>query len=315
MIAAKRQSIKTHILSATAACAPIKMQALGYHADLHALTGFYSWIQQQGYRRHPAGYGFLWNIGADKQKEKMASLNSRILSRGVRLRVEEIPDFPEIQISAELYDLNENQIIDELYREMAEALSAVDESSEHPLTKILRARQKIELLKVPIAVELAEDSLEKGYSVALFVNFKQTMNELRARLKCGCFIDGSPEGVRFRQHSIDSFQANLSRVIIVNNEAGGVAVSLQDLDGNFPRIGYVFPSFSATAMRQVCGRLRREGGKSKALYRFLFAAGTVETKMQRALSSKSNNMDALNDADLCPDNFPLKRFSLLDIIR
>jgi hypothetical protein len=246
----------------------------------------------------------------DKQKEKMSALNSRILSRGVRLRVEEIPDFPAIDISSELYDLDENQNIDDLYKEMSDALSGIEDSSEHPLTKILRARQKVELLKVSIAVELAEDSLEKGYSVALFVNFKQTMAELRKRLKCDCFIDGSPEGVKFRQRSIEEFQANRQRLIIVNNEAGGVAVSLQDLDGNFPRVGYIFPSFSAVAMRQVCGRLRREGGKSKALYRFLFAARTVEIKMHRSLSVKSNNLDALNDADLCPDNFPLKRLSL-----
>jgi hypothetical protein len=172
---------------------------------------------------------------------------------------------------------------------------------------MLRAHQKIELLKTPIAVELAGDYMEKGYSVALFVNYRQTLEELCARLKTRCFIDGSVEGVRNRVHSIDQFQRNVNKAIIVNNKAGGIAVSLHDLDGDHPRVGLVFPCFSAETMQQVFGRLHRDGGKSKCHYRVMFAAGTMEVPMHRAVSARLNNLEALNDADLRPENLRLTK--------
>jgi hypothetical protein len=73
---------------------------------------------------------------------------------------------------------------------------------------------------------------------------------------------------------------------------------MQDLDGFHPRMGLVMPSFSATDMIQVCGRLPRDGGKSTAHYRFLFANTMIERGMHRAVRSKQHNIEALNDADL-----------------
>jgi len=243
-----------------------------------------------------------------------------IPARGVRVRWESIPNFPAREILAEEYDLDENGLIQSLYSEMDDALRVLEQSAsgdinaEHPLTKILRARQRIELLKVPIAVALAEDYLAKGYSPAMFCNFRQTIDELSARLGCSAIIDGSAEGVRERQNHIDAFQSNRARLIILNNEAGGVSVSLQDLCGTHPRVGIVFPNFSAVSMRQVFGRLHRDGGKSPCHYRVLFASGTCEAPIARALRAKCNNLDALNDSDLQPENFRLRKSSALSTV-
>ena len=318
LIAAKRQGLRILGLSATAACDPTRMRALGYAVGLHTLTGrgglsFGDWAARHGCRYMP-GRGLKWPISAARQLATMAQIRDSIIPlRGVRVRTEDIPGFPERDITAELYDLEESGQIDRLYGEMADPLSALaerqakDVNPDCALTRILRGRQKIELLKVPIAVELAQDYLDKGYSVALFVNFRATLGELCERLKTQCFIDGSPDGVRYRDQFIDEFQANQQRAIVVNNEAGGVAVSLHDLHGGFPRVGLVFPCFSAVTMRQVFGRLPRDGGQSKCHYRVLFAAKTVEVPMHRALSAKLNNLDALNDADLMPANLQLTR--------
>jgi hypothetical protein len=62
-------------------------------------------------------------------------------------------------------------------------------------------------------------------------------------------------------------------------------------------------------MRQIFGRLPRVVGKSKSFYRVLFAAGTCEVPMHRAVSAKLNNLDALNDADLMPENLRLTKVS------
>lgn len=319
LVAAKDNGKKILGLSATAATSPLKMRALGYVIGLHSLGNFTSWAYRQGCRREP-GRGLQWRLGEVEQRKVMNRIGEAMASRSVRVRTQDIPDFPKREISCELYDLEEHEKIDQLYAEMAEPLHRLSErqlndvAPDSPLTKILRARQKIELLKVPVACELARDYLAKGYSVALFVNFQQTIAELSARLNCQAIIDGSPAGIRYRQHFIDRYQANTERLILVNNEAGGICVSLHDLHGGFPRVGLSFPCFSAVTMRQVFGRLHREGGQSQCHYRVILAAKTVETKIHRALKLKLNNLDALTDGDLTPENLPLTAARVLGTI-
>jgi superfamily II DNA or RNA helicase len=324
LIAAKRQGIRTLGLSATAACSPLNMRALGYLLDFHSLDhdhivpgkgmklrNFYAWARKYKCWNDPQFRGFKWFAGRDEQLKIMSDIRDSIIpARGVRVRTTDIPGFPAREITAELYDLDQIDEIDKLYEQMADALSeldrrcAADKASEHPLTKILRARQRIELLKVPVAVELCADFRAKGYSVALFVNFKATISELCRRLNCSAIIDGSVVGDA-RQRTIDDFQSDQINCILVNSEAGGIAVSLHDTEGNHPRVGLVFPTFSAVTMKQVFGRLHRDGGKSTCHYRMILAANTVETSIHRALRGKLNNLDALNDADLMPDNLRL----------
>jgi len=296
-------------LSATAACSPLQMSALGYVLDLHSGgSSFYAWARRYGCRKDPAGPGFRWMAGKDKQNAVMRQINESIIpARGVRVRCEDIPGFPKREIQAKLYDLDDGAgQIDRLYAEMSEALTVLDKRSENDsglaVTTILRARQKIELLKVPIAVELASDYIEKGFSVVVFVNYRQTIEELSKRLNCQAIIDGSPEGVRNRDAVIDSFQRNDIRLILANSEAGGICVSLQDLDGAHPRMGLIMPTYSAVSFKQDLGRLHRDGGKSVAHYRVLLAAGTIEEKIKRALDLKLNNLDCLNDGDFVVDS-------------
>lgn len=327
MIAARRDVLRGLVLSATGACSPLEMRAMGYFLDLHTLeyetwirgkvrSKFSTWAGRYGVRREPMR-GLQWRVGAEQQLQIMSEIRNEIIpARGVRVCVDDIPGFPEREITSELYDLDENNQIDWLYSEMADALrglaehSALDVAPDHPLTQLLRARQKIELLKVPIAVELARDYVAKGYSVALFVNFRQTLDALRERLHLRCIIDGSPAGQRNRQSSIDLFQLDRERLIGINNEAGGLALSLPDVNGRYPRVGLVFPSEKAKTMRQIFGRFHRDGSKSKCFYRVILAAGTCEVSMHRNLRNKLNNLDALNDADLQPDNLCLTKAHL-----
>lgn len=236
----------------------------------------------------------------------MAQIRASIIpGRGVRVMADDIPGFPERDIQAELYDIDEPEKINGAYSKMAAALEehnlrkSSDVDPEHPLTKILRLRQEVELLKVPVFAELAQDYLEKGYSVACFVNFRQTIEELQRLLPSARIIDGQ---TKERQETIDLFQANVCRSLLVNSEAGGICLSLHDLFGGFPRVGLVSPCFSAVTLRQVFGRFQREGGKSRSFYRIIFANGTVEMPIWRAVRPKLDNIDALTDGDLTPDN-------------
>lgn len=326
LIGAKRCRVKTLGLSATVGCDPLDFKALGYLLDLHTLDQtilgrgmrYTDWLSQHGIK-FVMGRGYKWSVGAEKQNAVMRRIRDAIIpSRGVRTTVDQIPGFPEVDISAELYDLQESPIIfNELYTQMEQAILALAESKstdqcpDNPMTRILRARQEIELLKVPVMLELGEDYRAKGFSVAYFVNFQQTLDEIKRRRGVRAFIDGSPAGVRERQHWMDEFQANREREIVANAAAGGVGVDLHDTDGNFPRVGLVMPGFDAVLFQQLLGRLRRNGGKSKSWYRVLLAANTVEEQVHRNLRGKLNNLDALNNADLMPDNLRLTNFSLL----
>lgn len=324
LIAAKRQNIRVLGLSATLASGVLQMRALGYLLDLHGLDrdivirraasplapcsirpNFYKWASHYGCRRDPRFRGWKWLLGESAQREVMLELRQQIIpARGVRVQCEDIPGFPKCDIQAELYDVEHPEEIDRLYAEVQEALGILsaraenDKAPDSPLTRILRGRQRIELLKVPIAEELGQDYLEKGFSVVFFVNFRQTIDELCKRFPDAPVVDGTPESVKQRDASVAKFQRNDCQALIVNNQAGGVCLSMQDLDGFHPRVGLVFPSFSATDMIQVCGRLPRDGGKSTAHYRFLFANTEIEKRMHRAVRSKQHNIEALNDADL-----------------
>lgn len=319
LIATKRQAIPMLGLSATAACSPLQLRALGYCLGLHTLVrdrrggglNFFEWARRYGVT-YESQRGWKWMKGRQQQIEIMASIRQSIIPRaGVRVTTDEIPGFPECDVTAELYDITDPARLDALYAEMADAVAQLDARAasdlnpEHPLTKIIRALERIELLKVPIAVSLANDYVDKGYSVALFVNFQSALRELMKQLDTDCFVDGSPEGVRDRWKHIDRFQADERRKIVLNSKAGGVCISLHDKHGNFPRVGLAMPTYSAVVFRQLLGRLRRDGGKSKSHYRVMFAAGTAEVPQHRALAAKLDNLDALNDEDLAPMNLKL----------
>lgn len=307
LIAARRQGIPTLGLSATLGSSPLHFRAIGYLLGLHRLENYYTWAYSFGVRRDPAFHGLHWPVSEAAQAGAMRSIHAKIFpSRGVRVRKADIPGFPEVDITAELYDLGNEAALEAIYAEMADSLrtladrAARDVAPDSAITIQLRAQQKIELYKVPLFVELTNEYLEKGFSMGIFVNFRQTIHALSERLKTSCIIDGSPELAKHRQANITAFQSNQSRVVLVNNAAGGIALSLQDLDGNFPRGGLVSPGFSAVVLRQLLGRFCRDGGKSKSFYRIVLAAKTIETKIHKTLKSKLQNLDCLLDSDLLP---------------
>lgn len=331
LIAAKRQRIPTIGASATAAESPLDLKALGYVLGLHSLIdtgsgpGFFKWAFAKGVRKHPMG-GFHFALGEERKKEVMGALHAEIFpGRGCRVRIDDLGvAFPEVQITAELYDLKEAGRIDQLYAEMDDAIRflnderKLDVAPEHPLTALLRASQEIELLTVPVYLELVSDALAQGLHVAIFVNYRRTVDELCKRLKTDCRIDGSQigeRGARERAGNVDRFQEDKEPVIVATHAAGSESISLQDVRGVFARLGLVAPGNNARRVRQIMGRLRRATGRSKAFYRFICIAGTVQEKIHKALSSKLNCMDALNDADLTAANLPLTRHALSDIFK
>lgn len=323
LISAKRAGKRLLGLSATVADSPLSLRAIGYALNLHALVdrkggdvpGFYSWASRH-HCRFFAGRGFTFSASEAVRHMVMGHLHEEVFpARGSRVKISDLGDkFPETQITAEYYDIEKSDRIDDLYAEMDEALAILhgiaSGDRENALTRILRARQEIELLKTPIFVELTNDALAEGKSVALFVNFRQTIEELCKKLKTQCRVDGSQTGVKgaaTRQKNVSDFLTDAERKIVVSADAGGIGIDLDDKRGVFSRLGLVSLGFSARSARQVFGRLRRQGSKSKSIYRCILA-GQEEKKLHARLAPKLDHLDILNDGDLHATNLPLTNF-------
>lgn len=281
------------LLSATIAENPMELRAVAHLTGLCDWHGFWSWLLRNGCRK--GRFGLEFNKA---RVDVLAKLHNELfVARGSRIRIADLGDqFPETQITAEALDFGDE--IEKIYKEMDEELSALEMAAANDkpaqaLTIALRARQAVELCKVPGIVQLAEDFLDDGKSVVIFTNFRATLDSLCEKLKTDCAIHGG-QTAEARQQCIERFQSNQDRVIVVNIQAGGVSLSLHDVHNTNPRVALLCPTYSGTELRQALGRVHRSGG-SKSLQRILFAAGSIEEKICVKVNAKLARMDLLND--------------------
>lgn len=230
-------------------------------------------------------------------------------------------EFGETQISAIPYSLGRKreEEIQAQYEEIYDAMQELknkkkkdidgNDKRENPLVRVLRAHQRIELLKVPLFVELTKEFMSTGSSVVIFVNFTKTLETLAEMLKTNCLIYGE-QTENQRQTNIELFQKNQERLIIVNIKAGGVGISLHDLDGKHQRISLISPCWSAIDMVQALGRVHRAGSKSISIQRILYTANTIEEKIAEKIQSKIKNLSNLNNGDVNIDNIVFEKKSI-----
>ena len=300
-MAAKKQGYKILMCSATNAINPVELHTTGYILGLHnGGRKFYDFLKEYGCTR--GEYDWQFNGSSYLLKKLHKEI---FLDRGVRLRKEEIPNFPDSEIIVDPLTMDEKdtKMINRLYSEMNDKIEELERKSQgRPLSDLtirLRFRQKIELLKVPLLVELTQDLIEDGNSVVILCNFSETIRALSEKLNTTCIIWGENKGPE-RQDNIDAFQADEQRIILVNSAAGGVGVSLHDINGNFPRVSLISPNDSAPLLKQTLGRVWRDGSKSKSQQRIIYIANTVEEQVCNNVRKKLRNMEMINDGELSP---------------
>jgi len=291
------------LLSATIASSPLQMRAAGWLLGAHMLGNFWQWCMKYGCVKN------RWNgvefVGNESHIQAIASL---IAHRCSRMTVADLKDhFQETQIITEPLDFGNE--IHSIYEEMEKELIKLQErsmldaqdSAAEALIAQLRARQRVELLKVPVIVEMAEDLLAEGKSVAIFANFNATIEALVSKLniKAGISVIHGNQTAGERQTAIDLFQTDVSRVIICNTAAGGVGISLHDITGKHPRASIISPDWNEKNIIQVIGRVHRAGGKTPSMQRILFAAGTVEESVQKSVNKKIKRLKVLNEYSTC----------------
>lgn len=292
------------MLSATIANNPIQMRGAGWVLGAHALGNFWQWCFKYGCVKN------RWNgVEFNGTQSHIAALASSISHRVARMTTAELADhFTETQIVTEPLAFGDeiSDIYDEMEKELAELDANAKADSKNKaaeaLVKQLRARQRVELLKVPLIVEMVDDLLAEGKSVAVFVNFQQTLDALVDKIPGQVETIDGRQNAKQREDAIARFQHDHSRVIACNTAAGGVGVSLHDVTGKHPRAAIISPSWNEKDIVQVIGRVHRAGGKTPSMQRILFAAGTVEEKVQQSVNQKIKRLKTLNEISCSPDS-------------
>ncbi len=285
-------------LSATAADNPMQMKfAARLTGQVHNDKQFFGWMLRHGVVKGRWGFEFTGG------KAVLGKLHHDIFpAHGTRVKIADLGDaFPETQIGIEMMDFNgASSDIERIYREMDAEIARIEASEAEDkgaciLTARLRARQRAEICKVPGVVAYVQDKIEEGMSVALFVNFDDTIFALAEKLKTKSIIRGG-QSAEDRERVRLAFHEDREHIVLCNIKAGGVGISLHGTRESRMRFSGVFPTDSAQDIKQAFGRVWRAGG-AKSIQRVFVAVGTIEEAVYGNSVEKIGRIDSLNDGD------------------
>jgi hypothetical protein len=295
--------------SATAADNPMHMKVVALATGLIRRPGdFFGWMLGHSVSKEPV-YGYskrgtprgprvLKFIGGDATLQKIH--RQLFPEHGARMRIRDLGDkFPKTQIIALAYEMPEASAeIEKAYREMRDEIAKLrattaKDRGANILTAKLRARQQVELLKVPAFVEIAKQAVEDDHAVIIFVNFEATLVALAARLGTSAVIHGAQD-LDHRQQVRDAFNDDREPIVVCNIKAGGIGIGLQGKPGGKTRLALISPTYSGIDLKQAFGRPRRAGG-CPSVQKVIFAAATVEEEACRKVRAKLHRIDVFNE--------------------
>jgi hypothetical protein len=337
LIAAARQFGKLLMMSATAADKPQQLRALGYALGLFTLPEFKWWTFKHGCGPGVFGGIEFSDNPQEREAAMQKISRTIFPALGGRMRKADIPNFPKTVIAAKpledsagkaaalaaelhaAFKRHENEVdADEAHnrdverevrkfkkanpeldeREMSEALADIREEKANPLRIMTRTRQALELLKVPDMAELVVDYARTS-RVVVFVNFSETIDALRHVLEnaflCDVPVfDGRDQHIPHRDEWRKEFQADQHPCILVNIAAGGIGVGFH---GQMDRTTLISPCYNARQIKQVFGRVQRDGGGFSQQF-WIYFADTREAEIASTVMAKLDNLDQLNDGHL-----------------
>jgi len=298
-INAYKQGYKQVFLSASLATTPLELRTVGTCLKMFKTANeYYQFLYNHGCTKG------MWGMEFNNDKNVLVNLHKQLFNkRGIRLKRDEIPNFPECEVEVDPYDMDKsdteeiNRVYDEMHKELAVLDKRIKKDGDNELTVRLRSRQKIEIIKVPLIYDMVNEAIEAGLSVVIFLNFSASIDALANRLNTKCIFDGRLDD-KVREQNKEDFQSNKEKVIIINSSAGGTGLSIGDVTGNHPRISLISPDDNCFKIKQTMGRTVRENSKSKSIIRFIYISNTIEEKVAANVKQKLNNLDLLNDGDL-----------------
>jgi len=193
--------------------------------------------------------------------------------------------------------------IEETHQKIKEALQEI---RSHGISKgwgaVIRYWQRIEVLKVPSIVDTVISYLQEGSAVIVFVNFSETKKLLvdyilshesntgqsLINMEKIDYIHGDQNSLQ-RQEVVDKFQNNKIDLLACQIQAAGVALSLHDLHGK-QRKSIIFPTWSATGLKQSLGRTYRALAKTDAVQRIVYCKYQEHSEADM-ISTNINDLD------------------------
>ncbi len=224
--------------------------------------------------------------------------------------------FKKNDIQAKTYTLDAASCaeIEAAHDSIRQAMTALRQKQlvdgQHPLVVILRARQRIELLKIPIFVEETQTYVNEGKSVIIFVNFIETMDTIVQKLNTTNVLSADSVDVvrggqsgEEREDIVQRFQNDEIRVLVCIIEAGGVGISLHDIRGEHARASLISPTWKAIHLKQCLGRGYRANAKSDMIQRVIYVKSedgqpSIEQMMCENMNEKLKNIALLNTGNL-----------------
>lgn len=297
-------------LSATFADRPSRMRPFFYLVGAMSAEQYSNFLLSQGHFNNARN-----ELESLSEVQDMRKINKMIFPRyGYRLSY----DDPEVKrfFPGGVYQpliinitKKDEKRQNDLYREMlvkVEKYRQLGKTMDQRVA-LLRYRQAAELFKADVLADLTRQYVSEGKSVAVFVNFRETLSYLAKSLKTRTLIFGDQDRYKIsRKDVINAFQSNRSPVILCMADAGGISLDLHDVHGKRPRISLICPTYNPVTLKQILGRTRRAGSKSIPVMKLVYAAGTIESRVASRVNEKMANISALNDGDLMePDLFRL----------
>lgn len=156
-------------------------------------------------------------------------------------------------------------------------------------------RTFIERLKVPLMAARAKTMLERGHWVPIFVNYRDSVMELKDILEKDynvVTIFGS-QSTQETDEAVRAFNEGDAQVIICTISKGGQSISLHDTSegGIRPRFSIVSIPTSATQLVQALGRCYRTNVTSSCVTEIPVCKGDImEEKIADLLNNKSHDI-------------------------
>ncbi len=298
----------TLALSATPGISPRDFKSLGYLLGVHHLYNFNLWTKHHGCHQN------LWN-GWEYEKESggMETLSKEVYpAHGARMRISEIPDFPKTNIIAECYTANEASAYRKAYAECLARCKTLTMEGDNKLlviSAIQKYRQATEMLKVPLFCTLINEQIEAGFSVCVFVNFRETLARLSREFQNPPCIYGGQK-LAERTGANEAFQTNKSKLILLNMQSGSSSIDLHDTVGKHPRYSLISPTYNPYDLKQVFGRPHRDGAKTVSQQRIIYMADTIEEEVCERVQAKISAFATFHgDMAMAPSDLAEKEIS------
>jgi hypothetical protein len=243
----------------------------------------------------------------EKKNDDVAKINQLLFGGavpgGIRRVPEQIQGWPtlnRIALPIEL-DPEERADYDKAWSTFCREMTlGYGEDSKNGLVKQLRFRQKSSVIRVPGTVDHVMSLVEQGQSVAVSVQFIETLDRLKDSFeKKGltvATISGKlPPSEKERQRLL--LQRDQAEVVIYTVEEGISLHQGEMPEGKRHRSNVIHdPRWQAIATAQIEGRTHRDG-KFSQIY-WMFAAETVEEKIISVVLSKVISMKGMMGDDV-----------------